>query len=296
MTAFLGKNNSPKWSNILINKKLNSNNTLLKKIQKRNYSTNNTNNNILLNFIKEKELNPVFIYEDLHLIENRKIILEDTKGLSGIYLILNKITLDYYVGSASTNKIYTRFSKHLINKSGSKIVKLAVNKYDLSNFAFLVLELFPEIINKINNKDLLDLEDFYLKCLLPNYNILTEAGNSYGYKHTEITRIKMKANYNKERRDLIGELNRGKNFSVETINKMRQAALNRKKIIYSEEALLNMKKNSKKLLVLNLDGTVFGKFLSITEASKFFKCDVKTIRRVLNTEKKIFKKRWIIKL
>lgn len=35
-----------------------------------------------------------------------------TKGLSGVYLILNKITLDYYVGSASTDKFYARFSNH----------------------------------------------------------------------------------------------------------------------------------------------------------------------------------------
>ena len=51
-----------------------------------------------------------------------------------------------------------------------------------------------------NNKNLLDLEDFYIKSLLPNYNILTEASSSFGYKHTEITRINMKYNYSIERR------------------------------------------------------------------------------------------------
>jgi group I intron endonuclease len=84
---------------------------------------------------------------------------------------------------------------------GSKIIKHAVKKYGLSNFAFLVLELFPFIVNKENNKNLLDMEDYYLKSLLPNYNILTEAGSSFGYKHTEIDRIKMKLNYSIERRD-----------------------------------------------------------------------------------------------
>ena len=48
---------------------------------------------------------------------------------------------------------------------------------------------------QVNNKELLDLEDKYLKLLLPNYNILTEAGSSFGYKHTEIDRIKMKDTY-----------------------------------------------------------------------------------------------------
>jgi len=211
--------------------------------------------------------------------------------LSGVYLILNKITLDYYIGSSSTGKIYTRFSNHLIHKKGSKIVKLAVNKYGLSNFAFMILELFPEVVNKINNKDLLNLEDFYLKSLLPNYNILTEAGNSFGYKHTEITRIKMKIEYSQARRNRVGDLNRGKFLSKDTIEKLRQSSLNRKKQVYSEEALLNMKQKSKRLLVLNLDGTVYGKYFSITEASKSLLCSAKTISRTLKTEKKMLRKR-----
>jgi len=188
--------------------------------------------------------------------------------LSGIYLILNKITLDYYIGSALTGIIYAGFSNHLIHKTGSNIVKFVVTKYGLSNFAFIILELFPQVIDRINNKDLLNLEDFYLKWLLPNYNILTEADNSFGYKHTEITRIKMKAQYSQEKRDKIRELNRGKSLSYEIIEKMRQSSLNRKKPVYSEEALFNMKNKSKRLLVLNLDNTVYGKYFSIVEAAK----------------------------
>jgi len=115
-------------------------------------------------------------------------------------LILNKLTLEYYIGSASTNQMYNRFSKHFIYfKRGSPKVKLAVKIYKLSNIAFLVLEIFlpaDKIVNPVNNKQLLDLEYFDLKSLLPNYNILTEAGNNLRcYKHTEISRIKMKSNY-----------------------------------------------------------------------------------------------------
>ena len=118
----------------------------------------------------------------------------------------------------------------------SKIVKNSVNKYGLHNFVFIVLELFPEIVNQENNKKLLvffrrknpqALEDFYIKSLLPDYNILTEAGSSFGYKHTEVNRIKMKANYSEKRREEIGSLNRGKTLSSETIETMRQSALNR---------------------------------------------------------------------
>lgn len=75
-----------------------------------------------------------------------------------------------------------------------------MRKYKLKNFVFWILELFPDIIDKENNKKLLDMEDFYSKSLLPNYNILTEVGSSFGYKHTEISRIKMKNNYSIQRR------------------------------------------------------------------------------------------------
>lgn len=109
----------------------------------------------------------------------------------------------------------------------SKIVKLAVKKYDIKNFAFIILELYPEIVTKENNKELLNLEDKYLKLLLPNYNILTEAGSSFGYKHTEIDRQKMKDIYSEARREKIGSLNRGQKLSPETIERIREKALNR---------------------------------------------------------------------
>ncbi len=316
-TGFLGLLHSPKW--FKLNKNNNKNNkkgkckfgfnTSFKVngkiIGKRSFSTSSRRTfNIttplpqseeLTRFIKDKNIKPSFIYEDLSIPDIRTRILNETRGLSGIYLILNKITLDYYIGSAATGKIYGRFINHLFNHNGSKIVKLAVKKYGIYSFAFILLELFPEIVNKENNKELIDLEDFYLKSLLPNYNILTEAGSSFGYKHTEITRIKMKANYSEERRMAIGNLNKGKSLSPKTIELMREAALNRTKPIYSVEALNNMKKNSKAIFVYNMDYTVYGKFSSIVDAAKYLGCDQKTIRRTLQTPKKILKRRWIIK-
>lgn len=164
--------------------------------------------------------------------------------------------MDYYIGSASTGKIHARFSHHLFNFNGSKVVKNAVKKYGLSSFVFIILELFPEIVNKENNKKFLDLEDFSLKSLLPNYNILTEAGSSFGDKHSEITRLKMKSNYSEQRRMAIGNLKKGKALSPNTIQLLQQAALKRAKPIHSNEALQNMKKRSRALLVYNLDYSV----------------------------------------
>lgn len=61
-----------------------------------------------------------YIYENLDSENTRKQILSETKGLSGIYMIVNKITKDYYIGSAATNRFYARFSNHLIYFRGAK--------------------------------------------------------------------------------------------------------------------------------------------------------------------------------
>jgi group I intron endonuclease len=233
---------------------------------------------------------PVYIFENLEKENIKKQILNETKGLSGIYMILNKITTDYYIGSASTNRFYARFSNHVIYFRGSKIVKSAIKKYELKNFAFLILELYPNIVTKVNNKELLDLEDKYLKLLLPNYNILTEAGSSFGYKHTEIDRIKLKDLYSSSeaRRIRIGNLNRGKTLSPETIEKMRAKALNRPPM--SDETKQKCIINTRPVVLYNLNGTVYGKYSSILEAAKSINCGEKTIRRALKTEKRLVKK------
>jgi group I intron endonuclease len=131
------------------------------------------------------------------------------------------------------------------------------------------------------------MEDKYLKTYLPNYNILTEAGNSFGYKHTEMDRQKMKDIYSQERRDRIGNLNRGKKFSPETIEKLRQIALNRPPM--SQETREKCKTNCKPIILYNKDGTIYGNYPSIVEAAGAINCNEKTIRRALKTEKKLVK-------
>ncbi len=243
--------------------------------------------------IEELGVNPVYIFENLDSENVRREILNKTYDLSGIYMIVNKTTKDYYIGSASTNKFYARFSNHLIYFRGSKIVKLAVKKYGLNNFAFTILELYPNIVTRENNKELLDLEDRYLKLLLPNYNILTEAGSSFGYKHTEVDRQKMKDMYSEARRERIGSLNKGKTLSPETIEKIRKKALNRPPM--SPETRKKCIVNTRPVILYNLNDTVFGKYSTVREAASAINCGEKTIRRALKTEKKLVKKQWIVK-
>ena len=98
-TAFLGNTHSPIWSNILQSTnnycgQSNLKQLLIHFVSKKTGNVNNNNNNKvsydLKNFILNKNLSPVFCYDNLHQIETRKNILLDTKGFSGIYLILNK--------------------------------------------------------------------------------------------------------------------------------------------------------------------------------------------------------------
>ena len=270
-------------------------------LNKRRYSTIPSSNNSiefsyserLNSIIKELELNPVYIFENLDSENIRKQILNETKDLSGIYMIVNKITKDYYIGSAATNRFYARFSNHLIYFRGSKIVKSAVKRYKLNNFAFIILELYPNIVTKENNKELLDLEDKYLKLLLPNYNILTEAGSSFGYKHTEVDRQKMKDIYTDARREMIGSLNRGKNLSPETIEKMKEKALNRSPM--SDETKEKCIVHTRPVVLYNLNGTVYGEYSTILDAANSINCGEKTIRRALKTEKGLVKRQWIVK-
>ena len=264
-----------------------------KSIVKRGFCTNSSSNSPIISeklqtIINELGLSPIYVYENLNLEPTRKQILNNTRGLSGVYMISNKITKDYYIGSASTNRFYARFSNHLIYFRGNKIVKLAVKKYDLENFAFIVLDLYPNIVTKENNKELLDLEDKYLKLLVPNYNILTEAGSSFGYKYTEIDRKKMKDLYSDARREQIGKLNKGKKLSPETIEKLREKALTR--VPMSDETKKKCITNTRPVVLYNLDRTIYGKYPSILEAAKAINCGEKTIRRALQTTKKLIKK------
>ena len=115
VTAFLGYKRSPKWSN----KKLSKN--LISRPFIRHYSTNSISNksNDINNTIQDLGLNPVYIFDNLDKDTSRKDVLKRTSNLSGIYMILNKITKDYYIGSASTNRFHARFSNHLIYFRGA---------------------------------------------------------------------------------------------------------------------------------------------------------------------------------
>lgn len=254
--------------------------------------------------LSKNKMSPVRRWENLHLPETKQKVQRRVKNISGIYAIINLVTGDIYIGSAVTGRMGNRFHKHLFGGTGSIITYAAVLKYGLSNFAFIILESTESPINEESNKKLLMREDHYLFTLRPIYNISPKAGNTLGVKHSNETKAKIKINYSSERREAIGALNRGKILSLETVEKIRQSALNRPAM--SDETRDKISKKIGKLYLisrvdnttfLSLDGVMvpFLELHTVKTVSKFLDCSEKTVLRALSGNG-IIKKLWLIKV
>lgn len=101
----------------------------------------------MINLKKKLEKNNITNYKyTLEFEPDNKINLPIKQALNsqaGVYLCINLVKGKTYVGSASKNGMYRRYSSggHLLNcVGGSAVVKRAVKNYGLENFAFVVLE------------------------------------------------------------------------------------------------------------------------------------------------------------
>lgn len=127
------------------------------------------------------------------------------KKQCGIYKIINKLNGKIYIGSSLD--IISRWSdhKHLLNTNKHHSIHLqrAWNKHGRNHFDFKILEI-------CNVEDLLKKEQYYLNTLLKanlfleqndnyflkqGYNIKPTAGSNLGFKHSEETKLKIKANF-----------------------------------------------------------------------------------------------------
>jgi len=258
----------------------------------------------LQDILAKNKMSPVGRWENLHLLGAKKRVQTAVKDIGGIYAIINLVTGDMYIGSAVTGRMGNRFHKHLFGGTGNIITYAAVLKYDLSNFAFVVLEFTEERPNEKMNKNLLMREDFYLSTLKPIYNIAPKAGNTLGVKHSNETKAKMKINYSSERREAIGALNRGKTLSSVTVEKMRQSALNRTPMSQETRDKISLK-SGKFFLISRVDNTDFLspegvmvqslQLYTVFTVRNFLNCNEKTVSRALKRNG-IIKKLWLIKV
>ena len=248
---------------------------------------------------QRSKITPIFAWEGLHLPNIKEIVYPTLKRVAGIYLIVNLVTGQSYIGSAVLGRMHIRFHKHLFGGTGNKPLWNAVQKYGLENFAFLVIDEIPDFISDMNQQ-LLDLETAYIAAY-GDYNIAREAGNTLGVTHTEAQREVMRANYSQARRDMVGALNRGKNLSPETVELIRAAALARSPM--SDESRAKVSANSAKALLLELsmvdgsalpDGTTSIVLRTIPVAAEYCNCSEKTVRRALKGNG-IIKGKWLVK-
>jgi group I intron endonuclease len=101
-------------------------------------------------------------------------------SIAGTYICINLINDKTYVGSASINCMYRRYTGHLLKGiGGNLLVKHAVLIYGLENFAFVVIETTKEVKNK---EEILRIEQKYIDLLLPEYNIAKIAGSRLNTK------------------------------------------------------------------------------------------------------------------
>lgn len=94
--------------------------------------------------------------------------------MSGVYLICNTITGDFYIGS-TVRKITHRWSGHMSlltrNKHHSPHMQRSWNKYGHTAFAWVILEECSNVLER---------EQYYFDTYNPTFNIAKVAGNTTG--------------------------------------------------------------------------------------------------------------------
>ncbi len=113
--------------------------------------------------------------------------MEDNKNKAGVYRWINKDNNKTYIGSAKNlrTRFYVFYSVNRLINSKMPIYR-AILKYGYSNFTLEILE-YCEPDKTVTR------EQYYIDLLKPEYNILTTAGSTFGYKHTKETLEKFKS-------------------------------------------------------------------------------------------------------
>lgn len=217
---------------------------------------------------------PVLVYNNADSIKLQAV--KENRGKSGVYRWINQNNGRVYVGS-SVN-LGKRFSsyysfKYLIDPKRNMIIHKALLKYGYSIFTL-------EILEYCDTHTLLVREQYYIDKLMPEYNILTKAGSSLGFKHSEKTKLKMSIktkDHLEKTRSHLKNLN-SKPFSPEIRARIRQGMSN-----------FNILTKGKKVVFINIETQEIFSFVSIRDAALNMKMGRNTIKKY-NLNKKVFGK------
>lgn len=206
-------------------------------------------------------ISSLIFFENLQLLEIQIALSKRVRPLAGVYCILNKKNGKFYIGRASSGYLYNRFSRHLIQKRGSKLLADVLNNgFTLEDFAFILLAPFTFKISKANISLVIEQEQFYLTHYNPPYNILREADSLRHFNHSPESKQKIGQSSSlrspsPETREKLRRLfkgREGKPHSPETIEKIREAAKKRMESLATRnkirQALRGRKKDWSKLV------------------------------------------------
>lgn len=104
-----------------------------------------------------------------------------------IYKIINKITNDFYIGSAINfnNRKWGHICSLRKNKHKNQFIQNSWNKYGEHAFMFEIIE----VVDKKEN--LIVREQYWIDTLSPTFNLAKKAGSPLGVKHNEKSRNNM---------------------------------------------------------------------------------------------------------
>lgn len=209
--------------------------------------------------------------------------LKENKGKAGVYMWINLINNKSYIGSSvflsRRLNVYYSFSslKYRLNMGSSRIYS-ALLKYGYSEFRLDILEYCEPNV-------LLKREQYYIDLVEPEYNICKKAGSTLGFKHTEVTKEKL-------RKDKVG-VKHGISFS-ENLSKAKRGKKHNKyeKIntnavprVFSAETRLKLSERSVGVSVQVFDkfNNIINNFPSMKSAAKHLGVDKSTISRIYKT-------------
>src|SRR5690554_2763880 len=133
---------------------------------------------------------------------------------------LNLINGKSYIGSSIN--LSRRFSQYYsLNYIASPSRNMAIYKA-LLKYGYQYFQL--EVLEYCDPSNVISREQFYFGLLKPEYNILSQAGSSLGFKHSEEVLAKFRARrHSEETKQLIGEARVGRKASEESKRKMSEA-------------------------------------------------------------------------
>lgn len=145
--------------------------------------------------------NFVMFFENVQ--SSKKDIYKQLRGKSGVYLFINNITGDLYVGSSLTlSKTMTSHFYHANSNKDTKIViSRAMRKYKLEKFSLAILEFCASDIFVCS-----DLEQKWIDYYKSRYNVLKIAASSSGFRHSIDTINKLKQLFKKENHPKYGSV------------------------------------------------------------------------------------------